>query len=50
MDFKTVKPEELCDPTLIGYVTKLMKNEGAFPEISFIDLHGTKFPLFRKKQ
>ena len=27
MDFKTVKPEELCDPTLIGYVTKLLKNE-----------------------
>lgn len=21
-----------------------------FTEISFIDLHGTKFPLFRKKQ
>ena len=33
MDFKTVKPEELCDPTLIGYVTKLLKNEAAFPEI-----------------
>lgn len=33
MDFKTVKPEELCDPILIGYITKLLKNEGAFPEI-----------------
>ena len=33
MDFKTVKPEELCDSILIGYLTKLLKNEGAFPEI-----------------
>lgn len=33
MDFKTVKPEELCDPTLIGYITKLLKSEAEFPEI-----------------
>mgnify|MGYP000801782261 FL=1 len=33
MDFKTVKPEELCNHILIGYVTKLLKNEAAFPEI-----------------
>lgn len=33
MDFNNVKPEELCDPILIGYITKLLKNEEAFPEI-----------------
>lgn len=38
MDFKTVKPEELCDPILIGYITKLLKNEGAFPEIFCLGL------------
>lgn len=27
MDFKTVKPEELCDPILIGYITKLLKKQ-----------------------
>ena len=33
MDFKTVKPEELCDSILIGYIMKLLKNEEVFPEI-----------------
>ena len=47
MDFKTVKPEELCDHILIGYVTKLLKNEAAFPEMDFFEINVEKISNFR---